>query len=122
MTLTALIALAAAQTAAPAAEMPADNKILVLTERLRSIRGSPGVTIRKGVVTPGACKIKRSSGDAEVDALACGAVALCATRSQPSRKAFNTCIDAEAIDAIVGLRGERAARNAELIEAEETGE
>lgn len=122
MTLTALIAVAAAQTAAPAAELPADNEIVALTGRLRSIRVSRGVTIRKGVVTPGACKIKRSSGDAEVGALACGAVALYATRPQPSRKAFNTCIDAEAIDAIFGLRGERAAHNAELIEAKETGE
>ncbi|OYU72899.1 MAG: hypothetical protein CFE32_22450, partial [Alphaproteobacteria bacterium PA3] len=110
------------QAEAPAGEPANDNEIVVLTERLRSIRLSPGVTIRKGVVTPGTCKIKRSSGDAEVDALAGDAVALCGTRPQPSRKAFNTCVDKEAIDAIFRLRGERAARKAALIEAGEAGQ
>lgn len=123
MMLAALTALALTQAEAPAAEPANDNEILVLTERLRSIRLSPGVTIRKGVVTQtSACKIKRSSGDAEVDALACGAVALCATRPQPSRKAFNTCVDAEAIDAIFRLRAERAEARAARIEAEEAAQ
>ncbi len=123
MMLAALTALALTQAEAPAAQPANDNEIVVLTERLRSIRLSPGVTIRKSEVTAtGTCKIKRSSGDAEVDALACDAVALCATRPQPSRKAFNTCVDAEAIDAIFRLRGERAARKAAMIEAEEAGQ
>lgn len=123
MMLAALSALALTQAEAPAAQPANDNEIIVLTERLRSIRLSPGVTIRKSVVAAtGTCKIKRSSGDAEVDALACDAVAQCATRPQQSRKAFNTCVDAEAIDAIFRLRGERAARKTALIEAEEAGQ
>lgn len=123
MILATLAALALTQAEAPATEPANDNEIVVLTERLRSIRLSPGVTIRKGVVTQTSnCKIKRSSGDAEVDALACDAVALCGTRTQPSRKAFNTCVDEEAIDAIFRLRAERAERNTALIDAEEAGE
>lgn len=123
MMLAALTALALTQADAPVTESANDNEIVVLTERLRSIRLSPGVTIRKGVVSQtSACKIKRSSGDAEVDALACDAVTQCSTRPQPSRKAFNACVDAEAIDAIFRLRGERAARKAALIEAEEAGQ
>jgi len=118
-----LAALALTQAEAPMAEPANDNEIVVLTERLRSIRLSPGVTIRKGVVAQTrACKIKRSSGDAEIDARACEAVALCATRPQLSRKSFNTCVDQEAIDAIFRLKAERAARKAALIEAEEAGE
>jgi hypothetical protein len=106
--------------AEPSPDVPVEGEIMVMTERLRSIRLSPGVTIRKGAVTQSsACKIKRSSGDAEIDALACDAVALCAARPQPDRKAFNACVDEEAVDAIIRLRSERAAARAAAIEAEE---
>lgn len=121
MTLAALTALAMAQ--APVDAPPVDNEIVVLTERLRSIRLSPGVTIRKSVVTQtSACKIKRSSGDAEVDALACEAVTSCAAQPQPSRKVFNACVEETALEAIFRLRGERAAARAAAIEAEEAGQ
>lgn len=106
-----ILGLAVAQ-AAPPPETPVEGEILVMTERLRSIRISPGVTIRKGmarVTSP--CKIKRSSGDSEIDALACDAVRQCAARPQPDRKAFNSCVDEEAIGAILHLR---EARKAEL--------
>jgi hypothetical protein len=111
---------ALAQTAAePVAEPAVDNEIVVIAQRLRSLRLSPGVSIRKGVVTAKSpCKIKRSSGDAAIDALACDTVALCATRTQPSRKAFNTCVETEAVAAIrlllAGRRAQDAGEGAEL--------
>ena len=102
---------------------PAESEIMVLTERLRSIRISPGVTIRKGAVTQTSpCKVKRSSGDAELDALACNAVTLCAARPQPTRKAFNACVEETAIEAIYGLKEARAAARAAQAEAEEAGQ
>ena len=120
--LTALAMMAAAQ-GEPAPGPAPESEIMVLTERLRSIRISPGVTIRKGVVTQtSACRIKRSSRDSAIDALACDAVAVCAARPQPSRKDFNACVDDVAVDAIFALRGERASARAALIEAEEAAQ
>ena len=104
-----ILGLAVAQ-AAPPPETPVEGEILVMTERLRSIRISPGVTIRKGVArVTSPCKIKRSSGDSEIDALACDAVRQCADRPQPSRKLFNACLDDVAIDAMIRLRDQRVA-------------
>ena len=104
-----ILGLAVAQ-AAPPPEAPVEGEILVMTERLRSIRISPGVTIRKGVArVTSPCKIKRSSGDSEIDALACDAVRQCAARPQPSRKLFNACLDDVAIDAMIRLRDQRVA-------------
>jgi hypothetical protein len=120
--LIALAMMAVAQ-GEPAPEPAPDSEIMVLTERLRSIKISPGVTIRKGVVTQtSACKVKRSSGDAEIDELACAAVTQCASLPQAGRKAFNTCVEEEAVDAIWVLRSERAAARVAQIEAEEAGQ
>lgn len=122
MTLLAIATIAAAQPAPPP-QPAADNEIVVLTERLRSIKISPGVTIRKGVVTQtGACKVKRSSGDAELDTLACNAVTQCAATPQPDRKTFNGCVKETALEAIYGLKAERAQARAARIEAEEAGQ
>ena len=119
--LTTLALMAAVQGEAMPEPAP-DNEITVMTERLRSIRISPGVTIRKGVVAQtSACKIKRSSGDAQIDALACGAVTLCAAKLQPTRKAFNACVEETAVEAIYDLKDQRAAARAAQIEAEEAG-
>ncbi len=115
MTLTFFTALMAAQavqtTPQSAADEPIDHEIVVTRERLRRIRISPGVKIRDGVVTPGTCKVKRSSGDAAIDALACDAVALCSTRPTPSRSLFNTCVMGEAETSIRTLLAERRARS-----------
>lgn len=112
MTVSAFTALLLLQGAAPAAQPPVESEIVVLAERLRTVRISPGVKIRKGVVTTGTCKVKRSSGDAEIDALACDAVELCATRPAPSRKDFNTCVKTEALASIERLVAERRAQAA----------
>ena len=119
--LASLPAVLLAQAAPP--PPPAESEILVLTERLRAIKISPGVTIRKGVVTQtSACKIKRSGGDAEIDALACAAVTLCAAKPQPTRKAFNACVEETAIEAIYDLKDQRAAARAAQAEAKEAGQ
>jgi hypothetical protein len=110
-----------AQTAPP--PPPADSEIMVLAERLRAIKISPGVTIRKGVVTQtSACKVKRSSGDAELDALACEAVTRCAATPQSDRKTFNACVEETALEAIYDLKAQRAEARAARIEAEEGGQ
>lgn len=117
----ALTALAMAQV--PVDAPPVDNEIVVLTERLRAIKISPGVTIRKGVVMQtNACKIERSGGDAELDALACEAVTLCAAKPQSSRKAFNACVEETALEAIYDLKEQRAAARTAQAEAEEAGQ
>lgn len=119
--LATLPAVLLAQAAPP--PPPAESEILVLTERLRAIKISPGVTIRKGVATQtSACKIKRSGGDSEIDALACAAVTLCAAKPQPTRKAFNACVEATALEAIYDLKDQRAAARAAQAEAEEAGQ
>lgn len=123
MMLAALTALALTQAEAPPAQPANDNEIVVLSEQLRSIRISPGVTIRKGVATQtSACKIKRSSSDAEIDTLACEAVTLCAAKPQPSRKVFNACVEETALEAIYDLKEQRAAARAAQAEAEEAGQ
>lgn len=105
-----IIALLANLAAQPAPPEPAGDDIMVIAERLRSVRVSPGVTIRKGVATQtSACKIKQSSGDAASDAAVCDAVRQCAERPQPSRKAFNACLEDVAIETMIALRNSRAA-------------
>ncbi len=69
------VALAAAQ---PAAELPAENEIEVIANRLRDWRGT--WRVRDGAVS---CKTKRSTGDREIDALGCGAMVTCMTPLAP---------------------------------------
>ena len=117
-----MIALLALYAAQPAPAEPPVDDITVIAERLRSVRVSPGVTIRKGVARQtSACKIKRSSGDAETAAVVCDAVRVCAARPQPSRKAFNACLEDVAIEAMIALRQTRAAsaREAALDEGDD---
>lgn len=65
----ATLALAATQ---PAAELPVENEIVVMGNKLRDWRGN--VKLRNGAVT---CKTKRSTGDKAIDAIGCDAMIQC---------------------------------------------
>ena len=97
-------------TVAPVAAQTEAEPITVLAEKLKRVRISPGVTIRNGAVIMGQCKIKRSSGVAEIDAVACDAVRICASRPQVNRKSFNTCVQQEGEDGMYRLIAERQQR------------
>jgi len=73
--LVATLALAAAQ---PAVEVPADDEIVVMGNKLRDWRGS--WRVRYGVVK---CKTKRSTADREIDAIGCSAMVTCMTPLVP---------------------------------------
>lgn len=68
---------------------PPPEEILVMGERLKRLRFSARVD-KRGVVR---CKIKRSSGDAKVDAIACQAVEDCAPRNLRDAPAVQACME-----------------------------
>ena len=75
MTLSLLIVSALAQEPPPAADLPSAEEqalIIVYGERAKEWRGS--VKSVEGVPT---CKTKRSTGDAQIDAIRCGAMITC---------------------------------------------
>lgn len=73
--LVATLALAAVQ---PAVEVPAEDEIVVVGNKLRDWRGT--WRVRDGAVK---CKTKRSTGDREIDAIGCNAMVTCMTPLVP---------------------------------------
>ncbi|MEA3054245.1 MAG: hypothetical protein QOG72_3148 [Sphingomonadales bacterium] len=84
MILLAALAVAAAQEASPP---PAEEDIVIVGQRIRKLRYSIKPDRKTGI---GVCRVKRSSGDPEIDALACEAGRACmgATR----KDAFLACL------------------------------
>jgi hypothetical protein len=87
----AMLALALQQVPAappPAASEGTADDIVVAAQRLGRMRLSVRYD-RKGQVT---CRVRRSSGDAATDALACAASRECAGSSVPRKADAQTCV------------------------------
>lgn len=82
-TLLAALALAAAPEASPP---PAENDIVVIGQRVRKIR----FRLKTDKAGKAVCRIKRSSGDSEIDGLACDAARAC--MHSVSVAAMNACL------------------------------
>jgi hypothetical protein len=85
MILSAALALALAQEASQPSEA---EDIVIVGERVRKIR----FTIRRNKAGAVVCRIRRSSGDAEIDALACETAQGCLGPPGESREAYLACL------------------------------
>ncbi|HEX9965237.1 MAG TPA: hypothetical protein VGB04_09665 [Allosphingosinicella sp.] len=84
----ASLLLLAAQPAAAAGVQPspAENEILVIGQRVRKIK----FTVKTNKAGQAVCRIKRSSGDPDIDSLACDAGRAC--MSSTTQAAMVACV------------------------------
>lgn len=76
----ALLLLAAQPAAAASVQpAPAENDIVVIGRRIRKVR----FTLRTDKAGRAVCRIKRSSGDSDIDSLACDAARACMASTTP---------------------------------------
>jgi hypothetical protein len=101
----ALLALAAVQTAVPAPANPPTEDIVVLARKLTKVRWSYAVRSDGSVKR---CAIKRSSGDAEIDALVCEATRQCGAEFSGAAAPVNACLQPRALTLVEHLRARRA--------------
>lgn len=102
-----LLALALVQPEVQPAPPPVDQDIVVLGRRLKGVRFKGGVD-RNGQVL---CRLTRSSGDAEIDAIPCRAVHECAVQPVRSSRDLQKCM-AERLEAnlrLLGVKGRERA-------------
>jgi hypothetical protein len=70
------------------------NEILVMAQKLKKLSVTYSIEKTNGIGAVKNCRVKRSSGDAEIDAVACQAVEYCVGQLQltfgPSRKCVKT--------------------------------
>jgi hypothetical protein len=86
MILLAALALAAAPEASPP---PPENDILIIGERVRKIK----FRIKLDKAGQVACRITRSSGDPEIDRLACDAARPCVRPDIVTKAAMQACLE-----------------------------
>jgi hypothetical protein len=79
-----------AQSPPALAEAPPDQDIVVIGERLKKVRFKVKRDRKTGL---GTCRITRSSGDAALDAMACGAAVACMGPDKVSGAAFFQCLN-----------------------------
>jgi hypothetical protein len=82
----ALLLVAAQPAAAPPEAAPAGNDIVIIGQKVRKVKFS----VKADKAGNPVCRIRRSSGDAEIDALACDAGRACAHSA--SQAAMIACI------------------------------
>jgi hypothetical protein len=84
----ALLAMTLAQTAA-APPLPTEQDIVVIGQRVRKIR----FRLKADKAGKVACRITRSSGDPEIDALACDAARPCVRPDIVTKAAMTACLE-----------------------------
>jgi hypothetical protein len=82
----ALLLLAAQPAAAAAEPASAENDIVIIGRRVQKIK----FTLKTDKAGKAVCRIKRSSGDPEIDDLACDAARAC--MHSTSQAAMNACL------------------------------
>jgi len=92
--LAAYIGLLLAASDPPASDVPANNDIVVIGERMKKIRVATEID-KTGAQK---CIVRRSSGDPALDQAFCGAVLTCA-RTETKIDGMNACMSRE-LDAV----------------------
>ena len=103
------LSLLAATSAAPP---PADDEIMVIARKMRFIKVDIKAPRRSGKLVLERCRVTRSSGDAELDAVPCEATQACMAGNPETRKALGKCVEERSqvrLDEIATRR--RAARS-----------
>ena len=106
-----LILLAAALPAPP--PVPVENEIVVIARKMRYIRVDIQAPMRNGRLALARCRVTRSSGYAELDAVPCDAARICMESAPATRRMLEQCVEARSqtqLDAIAARW--RAARMA----------
>jgi hypothetical protein len=87
----AALLLLAGQPAVPASAAPpaAENDIVVIGQKVRKLK----FRIRLDAAGKVVCRITRSSGDAEIDSLACAAARPCVTPDIVTEAAMTACLE-----------------------------
>ena len=79
-----------------AAQLPSDNdEIVVIGRKLGNVKIQYGSRMKNGVLHIQACRVKKSSGDADIDQIPCQAITDCAAQfgpSRPSQSEFDKCV------------------------------
>lgn len=103
----ALVALAAMQSALPAASAPTGttDDVVVLARKLTKVRWTYAVRTDGSLKR---CTVKRSSGDAEVDALVCEATRQCGAEFAGAAAPVTACIQPRALALVDALKDRRS--------------
>lgn len=84
----ALMLVAAQSPAAAAQPAPAENDIVIIGRKVRKIK----FRIKTDKTGQAVCRIKRSSGDSEIDSLACDAARPCVRPDIVTKAAMEACL------------------------------
>jgi hypothetical protein len=107
----ALLLAATAATAPPAVEA---EDIVVLARKLQSVKLSMSLAKDNGVYRAKNCAIGKSTGDAEIDPIPCGAAQQCSTLGLTTKDSFVACVKSRGREQIAALAERRSlARDAQ---------
>ena len=87
-----------------ASPVAVDDEIVVLASKLRTVKVRAITKKREGVLVLSKCRITRSSGDADIDAIPCAVAQLCADEKPTKTQVMQACIvekSQERIDTLV---------------------
>jgi hypothetical protein len=101
------VALAAPIPASAQTAEDADD-IVVMAQKLKRLTVSYNTAKNKGVVSVKNCRIKRSSGDAEIDLIPCQVVSYCVSQLQLASGESRECVKTRGRALIAELRDRRS--------------
>ncbi|HEY1125560.1 MAG TPA: hypothetical protein VGE65_07995 [Sphingobium sp.] len=109
-----MLALSLLLASAAAPSTPAEDEIVVIARKMQMIRVDIKAPKRNGQLVLERCRISRSSGDAELDAVPCAVTQACMAEKPADRKVLRICVERQSklrLEEIAA--GRRAARDAQ---------
>jgi hypothetical protein len=107
-----MLALSLLLAAANGASSAAEDEIAVIARKMRLIKVDIKAPRRNGQLVMERCRVTRSSGDAELDAVPCSVTQACMADNPADRKTLGRCVEERSqvvLDQIAARR--RAARS-----------
>jgi hypothetical protein len=84
------------------------NDIVVMAQKMKRLTVSYSINKKNGVLGVKNCKIKRSSGDAEIDLIPCQVVSYCVNERQLGSSESKDCVRSRGRELIAELRERRS--------------
>jgi hypothetical protein len=84
------------------------NDIVVMAQKMKRLTVSYSIDKKNGVLGVKNCKIKRSSGDAEIDLIPCQVVSYCVKERQLAARDSKDCVRSRGRELIAELRERRS--------------
>ncbi|MBO9671596.1 MAG: hypothetical protein J7485_13895 [Sphingobium sp.] len=88
-----ILALSLMLAAGAAPAPPAEDEIVVIARKMRFIKVDIKAPTRNGHLVLERCRVSRSSGDAELDAVPCEVTQACMTSNPKTRKDLRICVE-----------------------------